>query len=98
MATLYITEYQKISGSGQGFQAPLEPEVLSQTVAISGSSAQSTAFKKNTYLIRVHTDAICSVLVGTNPSATTTNKRFVAGQTEYFAVTPGLVLAVISNA
>lgn len=111
MATLYITEY-----SGTGFvtsnngpykvqaQAPQEPEITSQTVAISGSPTQSAAFTNNpgqqnqqTYLIRVHTDAICSILIGANPTASSSNRRLAAGQTEYFSVTPGHKLSVVSN-
>lgn len=97
MATVYITEYQKLSGSGTPFQAPLEPPNASQTVAIGGSTVQSAVFNKHTYLIRVHTDAICSIEVGANPTATAASKRFAANQTEYFAVTPTLRLAVITN-
>lgn len=96
MATLYITEYQGYSTAGTPFQAALEPEQTSQTKAIA-AAAQCTPFGKNTYLIRVHTDAICSILVGANPTATTANKRLAANQTEYFAVKPGQVLSVVAN-
>lgn len=101
MATVYITEYQKYSTSGTMFQAALEPENASQTVALTGTSTVSAAFNKNTYLIRVHTDAICTIEVGATPVATTSgtangSKRMAANQTEYFAVTPGLKLAAIT--
>lgn len=97
MAFLYITEYQKYSGSGTNFQAALEPEQANQRVVNTGATTQSTAFGKNTYLIRVHADSICSIEVGANPTATTSSKRLAANQTEYFAVLPGQVLAVILN-
>lgn len=81
--------------------AATEPENNSQTVAISGSSTQSSALKNNTKSIRLHTDSICSVLVGANPTATTGNRRMTAGQTEYFNIAEGqqglLKVAVISN-
>jgi hypothetical protein len=70
-----------------------------QTVAIGGSSAQSTALKNNTQLVRLHTDAICSVLFGANPTATANNQRLAANQTEYKCVPPNssYKIAVISN-
>lgn len=94
MATAYITEYQGYSTAGTVFQAALEPEITTQTKAI-GAETKTNAFNKNTYLIRVHVDAICSVLVG--GTATTSSKRLAANQTEYFAVKPGQILSVISN-
>ena len=56
------------------------------TVNISGSSTQGPLFSIYTALVRVHTDSICSVAIGNNPTATTTNKRLAANQTEYFGV------------
>lgn len=96
MATLYLTEYQGYSTSGTPFQAAKEPPQANQTKAI-GAVVSSTAFGKNTYLIRVHVDAICSIEIGASPTATTASKRLAANQTEYFAVTPGQVLSVIAN-
>jgi len=106
MATLYIREYVGIgaasnaTGIGQALlevQAGAEPAVTDQTVAISGSSAQSAAFNAKTYLVRIHTDSICSILFGANPTAAATNARLAANQTEYFIVQPGQKVAVISN-
>ena len=96
MSTLYIEEFTQVSGGG--YPAGNCPSAASQTVAIGGTTAQSNAFSKNTQLIRVATDSICSIVVGgTNPSATTSNMRLAANQTEYFLVKPGDKLAVISN-
>ena len=103
MAVLYVTEYSK-----QGFDnffrnvainAAMEPPVANQVVAIGGGSTQSSAFNANTWIVRIHTDAICSIEFGTNPSATTTTRRMGAGATEYFAVPVGLSykVAVITN-
>lgn len=104
MATLYISEYSHVASvdsprgpNGIAAQAPQEPALASQTVAITGSTTQSSLFNKDTTLIRVHADAICSVEVSTNPTATTASKRLAAGQTEYFGVKTGQRLAVISN-
>jgi len=97
MAKLYISEYNKL-GSGYDNIVVAEPASVEQTpVAIGGTTTQSQAFAANTRIIRVHTDVICSVAVGVNPAATTNSKRMIAGQTEYFAVTPGHKIAVISN-
>lgn len=100
MATLYVSEY-----SGAGFErvpghlpVAAEPAMVDQTVAIAGVSAASAAFGASTRVIRVHTDAICSILVGTGaPIALTTSKRLPANWTEYFSVQPGDKIAVISN-
>ncbi len=99
MATLYITEF-----SGPGFEGvtghlPIAalPSVAEQTKAIGGTSAQSNAFNAQTKVVRLHTDAICSVAFGSNPTATATSMRLPADHTEYFAVTPGHKVAVISN-
>lgn len=99
MAKVYITEYVML---GVGFGATptvvKEPAFVSQTpVAIGGSSVQSAAFNADTRYIRVHTDAVCSIAFGTNPTATANSMRLAANQTEYFAVVPGQKLAVITN-
>jgi hypothetical protein len=102
MATLYITEYAEvhIGRAGRIGQTTTEPPLVEQTVAISGASAQSAPFNAMTRQIRVHCDAICSVLVGINPTATTSSGRMVAGQTEYRGIPQSLNpfrIAVISN-
>lgn len=94
MATLYITEYLDMQGTRP---VPHEPPLAEQTVVIGGSSAQSAAFGPNTHLIRVHADSICSVLIGGNPTVTTSSARMAANQTEYRGVSPGQLLAVIAN-
>lgn len=106
MATLYIREYAGIgtgtnaSGIGSSFlevQAAVEPAVTDQTVSIGGASVQSSAFNAKTGLVRIHTDSICSIAFGANPTATATSARLAANQTEYFSVFPGHKVAVITN-
>jgi hypothetical protein len=98
MATLYITEFANIGrDQGQGVQATPLPPVAEQTVAIGVASAQSGAFNAATSFVRAHTDAICSIAVGVNPTATTGNARLAANQTEYFQVRAGDKIAVIAN-
>jgi hypothetical protein len=104
MATLYVTEYWGAGRpqSADGYLgAPLASQSqpsYTQLVAITGSTQQSAAFRDTTILIRVHTDAICSVEVGTlNPVASTSSARMAANQTEYFSVRGGEKIAVIQN-
>jgi hypothetical protein len=97
---LYIREYITTSvpgPSGDGFQCPQEPGQVDQVVGISGSPTQSAAFGPTTKMIRVECDSICSIVFGVNPTATTSNARLAANQTEYFGVVQGQKLSVISN-
>lgn len=99
MATLYVSEFAAIAPGGSGGAAQVAGAPLaSQTVAIGASSAATTnGFGNGTRLIRVHTDAICSIAIGPNPTAVATAMRMAAGATEYFSVTPGEKIAVITN-
>lgn len=95
-ATLYVTEITSAPPTVVVYQAARMPAVVNQTVAIGVSSTQSTAFDPSTGLIRVHADVACHVVIGgTNPTATVSSMRMIAGQTEYFTVKAGDKLAVI---
>ena len=99
MASLYITEFAA-AGSANG-QLPIAqfPEIGSHKLTIASTSNVSAAFDNATNFVRVHTDAICSIKSSTSTSATatSTNARMALGQTEYFGVKPGTVIAVIVN-
>ena len=99
MATLYITEYADSGFISGPVAVAKEPRITSQTVEIAAGSAQSAAFNSATRLVRLHTDAICSVDFGTDPTAVETESRMAANQTEYFAVPHGqsYKVAVIAN-
>lgn len=101
MATLYITEYAKLPHgfTGSSGQMPEEPPLAEQIVTISGSSTPSAAFQPTTRVVRLHCDAICSVLFGQSPTATAQNGRLPANQTEFRAVIAGtgMRVAVITN-
>ena len=98
MAKVYISEYQRMPTDGRAvFQGGAEPAVATQVVAIGGTSTQSAAFNTLTKFVRVHTDAICSVLFGENPTATANSPRLAANQTDYFGVVAGQKVAVITN-
>lgn len=100
MATLYIAEHAGVAGTQIGGNyAPIVscPGLAEQTVAIGGTHAESAAFNANTTIIRVHTDAICSISIGAAPVATTAFRRMAANATEMFGVRGGQILSVIAN-
>jgi hypothetical protein len=73
------------------------PPLATQRVVNGAVSVQSSVFNAATRMIGVHTDAIVSIAVGANPTATTSDKRMAANTTEYFFVEAGQRLAVINN-
>lgn len=98
MAVLFVTEYaQVVDGVG------VEPALAEQTVAIGAGSVQSAELNAGTHFVRLHTDAICSVKFGQNPTATATTARMAANETRMHAVKPNLAagsrnkVAVITN-
>lgn len=93
-ATCYVSE---VPFTSIYYQAVPLPPIVSQTVTVSGTSAQSSAFDRLTYAIRINCDVIVSIKVGANPTATTADLRMPANQTEYFVVTPGDKIAFITN-
>jgi hypothetical protein len=98
MAKLYITEYTgTITPAAPDIVA--EPAAVDQTPVTYSTSTQSAAFGSTTSIVRLHTDSICSVAFGTNPTATTSNRRMAANQTEYFIVPTGLAykVAAVTN-
>jgi len=86
-----VTEYMEGDA-----QCAKEPPVAEQVVVFSGE-AKSSAFNQFTRLVRLHSDAICSVKFGKNPTATTDSRRMSAGVTEYFAVESGFKVSAIAN-
>lgn len=98
MAVLYITEFAAPAVvSGKVAPVGAQPPIAEQTVAIGAGSVQSAAFNAATRFVRLHTDAICSISFGSNPTATATKARMAAGQTEYYGVNASDKVAVITN-
>lgn len=100
MATLYITEYQQLMPSPVGHQGqiPMEPPLAEQAIAFT-THTESNALNAKTRFVRLHTDAICSVSLGTAPVATTSMGRMAANQTEYRGVPQGASykVSVVTN-
>ena len=99
MALLYIWEFSDTLALSDKLMAAAAPGVLQQVpVTIGAGSLQSAAFTGATRFVRLHTDVICSINIGTNPTAiANSNARMAANQTEYFAVSPGQQVAVIAS-
>ena len=77
MAKLYISEFatqaHQLAGA-EPVASAQEPSITNQTpITIGATSAASAAFNGATRLIRVHTDAICSIFIGAPIAA---KKRF----------------------
>jgi len=98
MGKLYITEYSNTIKTAWSDIA-LEPAIVDQTPVTYGATTQSAAFNNTTGIVRLHTDSICSINFGTNPTATTNNRRMNANTTEYFCVPvgAGYKVAAITN-
>src|SRR6266446_624453 len=92
MGILYITEFANIgfTGLGSPTQIAAQPVNAEQSITFT-THVESTAFKNNTQIVRLHNDATSpvSVAFGTAPVATTANMRMAANQTEYFTVPTG---------
>lgn len=98
MAKVYITEHTHSRiVQGQLTNVVQMPPLATQTVVNTGATTQSSAFNAKTQIICVHTDSICSIEIGSNPTATTSSRRLAANSTEYFQVSPGDKLAAILN-
>lgn len=99
MALLYVTEFGAFAVDAGGLVQIAKTNVVTdQTpVAIGGASLQSAPFSVGSRYVRVHTDVICSIAFGANPTATTSNMRMAANQTEYFMINPRDRVAVIAN-
>jgi hypothetical protein len=96
MATLYVAEFER--PRNQWVDIANAPPLAEQTITISGASTQVTnKFNAKTAMIRVHTDSICSIAIGSNPTANTTNMRLPANAIEYFSVSPNMLIAAITN-
>lgn len=97
-ATLYLTEYANV-GSIQTTPTPWPPgpSLTTQQVAVGVGSVQSSAFTGNTRFILATCDIGCSIEIGSDPTAATTDTLLIGSQPYLFAVTPETKIAVIAN-
>lgn len=97
----HITEFKKAGSAdyGPAIQAPEEPPLKQQTVAIGAASTQSSVFHPETRLCRIHTTAACFIDVGENPTASSTKRRMPADATEFISIPAGKTfkLAVVQE-
>jgi hypothetical protein len=95
---VYITEhgFPRIF-NGNPLPVAELPPLVTQKLTNSATSVQSAAFNAATRMIGVHADAVVSISIGTNPTATTNDRRLPANTTEYFFVASGQRLACINN-
>jgi hypothetical protein len=96
MATLYIAELSDLAKANTGgpIQIAQMPPAVEQAIAF---GAVSNAFSVNTRFLRLCADSACSIAIGANPTATTTNWRLAPNSVEYIGVTPGQKISVTSN-
>jgi hypothetical protein len=100
MPKLYVTEYATISAlPNHSGQMPFEPPLTEQVLDFTSGVATSNPFRPGTRMVRLNCDATCSLIVGANPTATTTNGRLAADRTEYRGVPEGsgFKVSVVSN-
>lgn len=97
MAKAYVTELTALA-TRVSMPTPIAqmPPIAEQTVTFT-TTTQSNAFGATTRFIRVHTDAICSIAIGSNPTATTSTMRLPADTIEYFGVSAGDKIAFVTN-
>jgi hypothetical protein len=101
MGKAYITEFVG-PGVAHGGVIPVGNagswrENAASPVTFTSSTTSSVAFGTNTQLVRVNVDATCSINIGVTVTATVNNARMSQGQTEYYTVVPGQVIAIIAN-
>lgn len=97
MAKAYVSEFTGIlSGT---IQIPSDDPIRTQVVDFtSGVAATANVFTDATRFVRVNVDATCSTVGGLSaPTATTSDLRMSANNTEYFPAEPGQKRSFISN-
>jgi hypothetical protein len=96
MSKAYVTELTTLATKTANAQIAQMPPVAEQTVTFT-TTTQSSAFNVATRYIRVHSPAICSIAIGSDPTATTSTMRLPADTIEYFGVTAGHKIAFVDN-
>lgn len=84
---LYVTEFRRVAGIGNAPTGVTLRPLRTQVVDYSGgTAATAAAVGTDCEIVRVFTDTICSVEVGTAPTATTSSMPMAAESDWWFAV------------
>jgi hypothetical protein len=96
MATLYITEYERI-GAAKGIPAPIaqEPAVAEQAVTFTTATA-SAAFGGTTRYVRIVANADAHIKFGADPTATTSHQWIAVGTEYWRGVLPGQKVSAVT--
>lgn len=90
MPNLYIGEYCDIGTTSRGsIPIPLDPPLAEQAVEIAGQSKQSSALAADTCIVKLMSDADCSIAIGPDPDATNSVRFLAAGKEQIITVLAG---------
>jgi hypothetical protein len=79
----------------KSYSAPKAPGTI-QNVAYTGTAGQSAAFAASTRLIRIVCSTACHVLVGADPTATSSNGMYLGiGFPEFLSVSGGEKISAV---
>jgi hypothetical protein len=89
-----------MGGTGGFGRVPVRPAfwVEKESGTVGASSTQSSAFVGGSCMVSIQTDEDCHVLIGPNPTATTSDFKLAAGQTQDFGINVGDKVAWIAAA
>jgi hypothetical protein len=98
MAVLNITEFRgAMIQSNVMTPAYRVPEIATANLTFTGTSAASSAFNSATNVVRLIPDADCYITFGTDPTATNTKIKMLAGQIgDFWLDRTGLKVAAIT--
>lgn len=94
-----VKEYNTLgTARGQPTQIALEPAIADTAVSFSSGHSELT-LQGNTSFVRVVCDTQAAYLIGTAPTATTSNSFIPAGLPEYFGVPPGksMIISLVAR-
>lgn len=99
MTKLYIQEFDGVASTDNdgAIDTFPQPPVATQVVDYTGGATPSVAFNARTQFVEIHTDAICSILFGATPVATTSSPRMAANETRKYGVVAGQKVSAITN-
>ena len=76
---------------------PSSRQGTTQSLSVSTTSAASTAFGSQTFQVMLVPTALCYVVVGNSPVATTSSTPLPVNRPMYFTCTPGQQVAAITS-